>query len=915
MSERPPILDHVRWDALSGRLDELAAARPDLAAACAAIRAPIDTIDRLWRDALPALGGDVLAVERLAALIAAAIPAAALVKTAHQAAEVARRTKLAEDHQPGLMRIGELAVLAVAAARVAPSGLVSMYAATIHGLALQAAPAEVLAHLEPYGPPRDTLGDLVARLVPPRIASRSADRLVLERFIYNRFELGRWHCLDLAFNALGFDSKTPGGEPGKHDLAAWSPATADRITRVAVTGTGEVVISGAFAWTPTDPPPIALGATAQLDAEGVPTVAVATGSVTAFDKAQITATFAQPVEWVGYALPAGIERARALRDRIRKRLSEIAAQPCVANDHLPALIADVPPPTAMTEAPPRRTDNTAIGGPAVSARLQPAAIVAGKKVTLSWESDGTDVQITAPDGSVTTGPASGTRTFTLATPGTAVFMIVARSGVLASPPRSVAVRVTAPATTGEGGDQPGEGDGDGEGEGDGEGDPRLTFVVFRPHVLDETGEARQVGFDESKLVVASAAQVLGVPFDTIELPWVEDGLAVVANPPHGCDDLRVTRLFEELDRAAARTPNREHAIWLALLPGAPDVIPIAFVPPQPAFGVARLAEAALAVVVANPAGLAPAIASLARTLTGGNGKLKLTAATAHRAVVASSGSAAGCASARESAARLRIIGAIDNHKVRLIDTPRLDKLRAAGPGAPIELGLVAVCCDADGRELGQTPIRGYRSGNAPFVALVPVTDDVARIELRLGDRTAMQIARPGSPPQLGPVVSEIDAGARRMSVRWRLAAGSALEAVLEAAEVESNDWVPITALRGCREANLAPTWRMRPNVVLRVVATDGWNVAEQRDPLFVPGDVQTGPFVIRRATDRLLWAELPDDAQAGISIWHVPQGAVTADRIVTLPPATQGEVELGITGIADIVDSFTIGSVDGQRRD
>src|SRR5690242_3353411 len=150
MSERPPILDHVRWDALSARLDDLAAARPDLAPACAAIRTPIETIDRLWRDALPALGGDVLAMERLGAVIAASVPAAALVKTAHKAAELARRSKLAEDHQPGLVRIGELTVLAVAGARVAPSGLVSMYAATIHGLALQAAPAEILGHLEPY---------------------------------------------------------------------------------------------------------------------------------------------------------------------------------------------------------------------------------------------------------------------------------------------------------------------------------------------------------------------------------------------------------------------------------------------------------------------------------------------------------------------------------------------------------------------------------------------------------------------------------------------------------------------------------------------------------------------------------------------------------------------------------------------
>src|SRR5262249_25186703 len=158
-----------------------------------------------------------------------------------------------------------------------------------------------------------------------------------------------------------------------------------------------------------------------------------------------------------------------------------------------------------------------------------------------------------------------------------------------------------------------------------------------------------------------------------------------------------TRLFEELDRAAARTPNREHAIWVTLLPGPPpDVIKIAFVASEAPLGVARLGEAALALVVANPLGLPTAIANLARSLAGGNGALRLTPAIAHRALVSSAaaaataGGAAACAGTRESAARLRIVGAIDNQKVRLIDAPRLDKDRAAGPGAPVALGLTAV---------------------------------------------------------------------------------------------------------------------------------------------------------------------------------------------------------------------------------
>src|SRR5262249_16634489 len=156
--------------------------------------------------------------------------------------------------------------------------------------------------------------------------------------------------------------------------------------------------------------------------------------------------------------------------------------------------------------------------------------------------------------------------------------------------------------------------------------------------------------------------------------------------------------------------------------------------------------------------------------------------------------------------RLRIIGALDNHVVRLIDAPRLDDGRDAGPGAPIDLGLTAVCWDAHGHELGQSPLRGYRSSNPAFVALVPLTAAVAHVELRSSDGTALRIERPSAAPQLGQIGSTVDGG--RMTVTWRLVSGSALEAVLEAATLPDGedqpirDWVPISAMRGCRDRHV-----------------------------------------------------------------------------------------------------------------
>src|SRR6185436_14030843 len=135
----PHLLDPLRWQTLAARLAELAAARPDLALQCDAIRAPVETLDRLWRDTLPALHGDRLAAERIGALTAAAGPVAALVESAQVALARAKASNLAIEHRPGLVRIGELAIVAVAAARMAPrttdnepSGSAAMYTHVIH---------------------------------------------------------------------------------------------------------------------------------------------------------------------------------------------------------------------------------------------------------------------------------------------------------------------------------------------------------------------------------------------------------------------------------------------------------------------------------------------------------------------------------------------------------------------------------------------------------------------------------------------------------------------------------------------------------------------------------------------------------------------------------------------------------------
>lgn len=810
MTDTTHVLDHDRWRVLSTRLADLAAARVELAPQCAAARAPVETLARLWRDARRVLAGDALAAERLAALIASAIPAAALVETARKATELARKTKLSEEHDPGILRIGELAVLGVAATCVAPPGLAAIYAATIHGLALQAAPAEILARLEPHGAPRDLLGDLVARLIPPATAADPPGRLVLERFLYERHELGRWHCLDRAFGALDLDAMSSATAPVR--LAAWSPATADRIASVERTTAG-VAMLGAFAWSSEDLL-VALGAIATSDGDGIAAAAVEHGAITELASDRIVASFAQPIEWVGYATTAGIREAQAVRVRVREQLARIARQPCIGDPRLPSLISDVAALAELREAPPRRAGN----------RVPPGALRAPPPVAGRARGSATNGRRREP----------------------------AAARLASDPEHTVAV------------------------------------VIVRPSVVGSDGTARRVDQAHGNALAADLAALVGAEPQIVTLPWVEDALAVQVAPFDAGDDPRVAVMLEELDRAAARIRNRERALWVALVPEAGgDAASDGTAPPAP-LGVAHPGSAALAVAVGTPAGARRAISALLD-------RLAAAIAPEPGALAHETGIAVVRGAGRGIAQRLRIVGSCENRTIRLIDAPRLDDARAAGPGAPVDLGLTAVCIDAAGHELARSAVHGHRTGAASFVALPAITDDVARIELQTDGETVLRLARPATPPVLGAVDQWTEQA--RLSLGWRLGDGDSHETVLEAAAEGSDDWVPVTALPAGRARNLVPSWRLPPGTRFRLVVTNGWQTVASIE--FAPADVLTGPYVIRRPSAEVVWAELPDTSSATPS-WHLPDGTVSNSRLQRLDPHASGDVQLDVGGIVDV---------------
>lgn len=920
----PHLLDLPRWQMLTVRLAELAAAHSDLALQCDAIRAPVETLDRLWRDALPALHGDRLAAERIGALTAAAGPVAALVDSAQVALARARASSLSIEHRPGVIRIGELAIIAIAAARAAPrtianepSGSAAMYVHVIHGLALQATPAEILARLDLHGGPLDVLADLIARLLPRALVNGFAERIQLRRFVYDPVELGRWTCLASAFGELGYGPHR--GDRLPTDLLAWSPARADGIASVTRRGK-RVAIRGQFPWASgggaADP---ALAAVLGARPDGATGTSVERGRVHHATAERLTVDLGATVEWVGYALAAGLEAARGVRAEIRGQLDAIGAYPCVANPALSAAIADPLALAELAEAPPRGTANGLADPLRVTAWLTPTRVAAGDAVTLSWSAAARSVEIVDPRGaSVVVGP-TGSQTFRVADAGTAAFHLYALRTVGAvdddrppsaaptaarrGPERRLLVEVTEPVAPG--------------GDAAATGDPVLTFVVFRPRVL---APDRIVDAAVGRQTLDRAAARLGARADLVELPWIEDVLAVTAARPSGADDPHVAALLEQLDRAAARTPGLEHAIWIALVPDRGDgdaELGDTWAP----FAVGQPGAAALAVAVASPAGVLAALADAAQTSASWRASRDALAVSPDRARPAYVSVAPATtaldrlrAAGRGPAQRLRLVGVLTGSGVRLVDAPRLDPARAAGPGAPGPTELTAVCLDAADRELARIAIGAHRAGEGVgFVALVAVTADTAAVELRVHEHVVLRIERPSAVPRLGPAVVARFEDPARCSLDWRLISGSAREVVVEIAAT-GEAWVPLAELCGCSPRQLVPLWRLAPgDLRARIVATDGWNV----DAVEIAADdawrgAQRGPFVLRRVGDGQVWADVPAETEL---TWTVPSGVPRPDddraRVLALPPRATGEIALHVAGV---VERVALGEGDGHRR-
>lgn len=224
------------------------------------------------------------------------------------------------------------------------------------------------------------------------------------------------------------------------------------------------------------------------------------------------------------------------------------------------------------------------------------------------------------------------------------------------------------------------------------------LMVIRPALVGR--DLQRVPAAEVNQAIDDARRSLGMEIEAGEPAWIDDEELTLTAPADGPEVTSTVDLLERLHSLAARTLGLEDAIWVALVPK----------PLRKDFHRVERAEAARAVAVCT---------------TGDLEKLL----------------DAEPPPAEPRVTRLRITGTVDGGGSVRLQPLRVED-RAAGPGAETESGLRAVALDAQGRVRASRPVRLLTPDRpARLCVLLPVTDDVVDLEIRIDD---------GQPPLPSP---------------------------------------------------------------------------------------------------------------------------------------------------------------------
>jgi hypothetical protein len=916
---------------LEARLAEAAARDGGLFAAREVLVRPLRLLSLMGADVVPALGDGVLEAERLRMLLHLAAPFHSLVEEA-QALEEAAGTSgraAAGAYQPGVIDHAGLALLGLAAMRVAPPGSEALFLRTVHGLALSAAPAEALGRLAPALPGPDGLVVILDTLYLLDTAGSALKAPFLRPFAGDPAERGRWRCLSrlmqqrlpAAVSEALAQAKLPANK-----APPWDGAYADPFEEVeplrAAPGQG-ITLSGRLE---------RLGRGKSLP-EGLQVVFAAPGrdplvaKVVAFKPGSKAGELRVEVPakaepgWVGLCDDALVEASNQFRSALNAQLPKVlGGQDCLRGAELPAQavpligVADPGRPGKLLAVPPRLAGNRWLGPADAEARalalvvrrsepttavvtsvethvasgikLLPLRVRQDGRAAPFWQGRPLEVEaLVDPSSSLAVEAGqTGRLAAWLVTdpPGTEPLAAdEARSAGLRfhftlgaerlSDQMTVAVVLCAAQTDPD----------DTTPAGSAGTTPKLTtsyksdvldrrsvgpLTIREPRALTVVLVRAQVAEPLSPAVeeerargwVRTAARVAGIDAEIVTLPWIDDELAVLGTPLASGEDGRVPLLLEALSRRAVLTSRLEGALWLLLVPpvtsvedpdpdpdqDVPRMVPIGTraeleleeVDVPPGLAVSAPAVAAWAVAVADECGLAPLFSQLlppdvAMPLRPG------------------------------TSTRLRLLGTFDGSEVTL--DPVMQETRGAGPGGPLDSGLVAVGLDAAGQQRVTTRITCLREGRpALLAALVPVTADVVEVQVRRDHRVLERVRRTLGEPRLSQVTL-LEATGGLHALRWAYEHTGNVRPVLSFGLRRGLSVTEVRRFGPCECEPVLTLTRYGNADGMQLNAGDGWNTAQvlahgegSEEPA---QNDNSDPVVIRRVSERVYFADVPRD--------------------------------------------------------
>ncbi|HWB82130.1 MAG TPA: hypothetical protein VG755_44510 [Nannocystaceae bacterium] len=694
-------------------LDRAVTIDATLAPARAMLLQPLELLEAFAAEAEGTLADDVSAQERLRLMISMAAGRAIEMKRSlteeQEVAAAGSNTTimqpaaagLAPPCEPGVLDLGALVIVGLAAGRVGRRlGIPGVFVDTVFAIAVSASPAEAIARSLGTGLDEAQVAAVLGGL--PGAQGSAARASALVPMFLDVCERARWRCLEHLFATVREQARNTDWEGAiVSPIEYIAPRTSDDPPRIVIKlrkngggdRVGEVEIdtakllatfkeSGKVIFAAPGRAPIAVSPLSTNKSAGTITVEVPSGA---------------HAGWVGLTTPDLVERTREMRELVKVHWNEEnVRQACLRDSPVP--IDAIPSKSIELLTPPRST--SANWGlrlvDVVVEQNGDEALVLGKDAlvtaTFSPANTGARVEMLVANKPIAVTLGAGVATGAL--PASAVkdkqvvaVRLSAAGSTAIDDERSVTMTVAAtappPPSTNPGTPGAPTPPSTGGGAIDRKVDV-LSVVVVRPIFRRSD--------DTMVRASADAIDQISQYNEIIPLPWIADDDLAFTGQPEDPEGGAVQAIIERLESMATRTAGYEYAGWVAVVPA-----------PRHGRGIRRsvTSEVARAIVVVSEDLIDRAIVARVEDET------------------------------QPELERLRVVGRRNGDDVVLVEPTRVER-RAAGPGAAYLTELNGAASDRSGRDLLVTRIRTTNPARSGlFVALVPVGDEVAALNLRL----------------------------------------------------------------------------------------------------------------------------------------------------------------------------------------